>query len=425
MFAALTARLLKIAAGIAFEKPEGADMREHSTPKQTRACGTAAASLPVLLLTLLIGTTVRADAPVTFGDPVTGLAPTELVRFVDGRDEFEEEETPEEGLGPVFNAVSCAACHSSPAIGGDSNILETRFGRMDGEKFDPMAYKGGSLIQTDGIDMQDCRGEDVPKEATIVAKRKSTPLFGLGLVDHVPDATLQQLAKNQQRTAPAVAGKVSIVRDAASGQLRVGRFGWKAQVATLLTFSADAYLNEMGITSPIFPTENAPGGDVAVLDRCDRVPGVEDDGSGVAAFADFMTMLAPPPRGSITAAAAKGARVFERIGCAICHVPQLTTGRSAIAALDRVTFAPFSDFLLHDMGALGDGIEQGAASRTEMRTAPLWGLRVRSRFLHDGRASTLQAAIREHAGQASAARAAFDALGKGDAADLIAFLGSL
>ena len=192
-----------------------------------------------------------------------------------------------------------------------------------------------------------------------------------------------------------------------------------------MTFSADAYLNEMGITSPIFPTENAPGGDVAALDRCDRVPGLEDDGSGVAAFADFMTMLAPPPRGSITPGAQKGALVFEHAECAICHVPQLTTGPSPIAALDSVTFAPFSDFLLHDMAGLGDGIEQGAAGRTEMRTAPLWGLRVRSRFLHDGRASTPEAAIREHAGQGSAARAAFEALSKADAADLIAFLRSL
>lgn len=400
-------------------------MRARRVRKQSSS-GTAAASAPIVVLMLLIGTTVRADAPVSFGDPVAGLAPTELVRFVDGRDEFEEEEAPEQGLGPVFNATSCVACHSSPVVGGDSNILETRFGGVVGKKFDPMADAGGSLIQTDGIDPKNgCVGETVPDEATVVAKRKSTPLFGLGLVDHVPDATLQQLARDQQRTAPAVAGKASIVRDAASGQQRVGRFGWKAQVATLLTFSADAYLNEMGITSPIFPTENAPGGDVALLERCDRVAGLEDDGTGVAAFADFMTMLAPPPRGSITPGAEKGALVFERIGCAICHVPQLTTGPSAIAALDRVTFAPFSDFLLHDMGALGDGIEQGPASGREMRTAPLWGLRARTRFLHDARASTLETAIREHAGQASAARGAFEALSKADAADLIAFLRSL
>jgi CxxC motif-containing protein (DUF1111 family) len=385
--------------------------------------GTAVVGIHFLVLTVLVSSTVRADSPVKFGDPVVGLTAAELVRFVDGRDEFEEEETPEQGLGPVFNATSCAKCHASPAVGGDSNILETRFGGLIGKKFDPMLNAGGSLIQTDGSDpAHGCVGETVPPDATIVAKRKSTPLFGLGLVDHVPDATLQQLAKDQPR---AVAGRPSMVRDATSGQLRVGRFGWKAQQATLVTFAADAYLNEMGITSPVFPNDNAPGGDTAMLDECDKVPGLEDDGSGVAAFADFMTMLAPPPRGATSRGAENGAAIFTRIGCATCHVPQLTTGPSAIAALNNVTFAPFSDFLLHDMGALGDGIEQNTASGREMKTAPLWGLRARTRYLHDARASTLEGAIREHDGQGSAARAAFDALGKGDAADLIAFLRTL
>jgi CxxC motif-containing protein (DUF1111 family) len=222
-----------------------------------------------------------------------------------------------------------------------------------------------------------------------------------------------------------VAGEASIVVDAASGLQRVGRFGWKAQVATLLTFAADAYLNEMGITSPIFPKENPPGGDTAALEQCDKVADPEDDGTGVAAFTDFMTMLAPPPRGAISTEAERGASVFDRVGCAICHVPQLTTGPSKIGSLSNITFAPFSDFLLHDMGALGDRIEQGAATGQQMRTAPLWGLGVRTRFLHDARASTLEGAIQEHAGQGSAAAKAFGELSKKDAHDLIAFLRSL
>lgn len=401
-------------------------MREQKMRKQQRSRGTTTASMAMLVLTLLIGASAGADAPISFGDPMARLTPTELTLFTAGRDEFRENEEAEDGLGPVFNNTSCAACHSAPVVGGDSNILETRFGRMDGKKFDPMTYAGGSLLQTDGIDpAHGCGGEVVPAAATIVAKRKTTPLFGLGLVDHIPDAVLQQLARQQQRTAPGLAGEASIVRDAATGRLRVGRFGWKAQVATLLTFSADAYLNEMGITSPIFPDENAPGGDATAVDRCDKVAGLEDDGTGIAAFTDFMTMLAPPPRGAITPGAERGAVVFERAGCAICHVPQLTTGPSKIAALDGVTFAPFSDFLLHDMGSLGDGIEQGAASGRQMRTAPLWGLRARTRFLHDARASTLEEAILAHAGQGSDARGAFEALSKTDAADLIAFLRSL
>jgi CxxC motif-containing protein (DUF1111 family) len=402
-------------------------MQEHSMRRSERPRSTARVHATALALALVaVAAGAGADAPVKFGDPFAALTATELIRFTAGLDDFKEVEEAADGLGPVFNGVSCAACHSNPVVGGDSNILETRFGRMDGKKFDPMTDAGGSLIQTDGIDpAHGCIGETVPAGATVIAKRKTTPLFGLGLVDHVPDATLQQLAKDQKRTAPRVAGQASLVRDAATGLMRVGRFGWKAQVATLLTFSADAYLNEMGITSPIFPNENAPGGDTSLLNTCDQVATLEDDGTGVAAFTDFMTMLAPPPRGAITPGAEGGAVVFARIGCAICHVPALTTGASSIAALNKVTFAPYSDFLLHDMGALGDGIEQGPASGKQMKTAPLWGLRVRTRFLHDARATTLEDAIRAHDGQGAAARDAFSTLGKADANDLIAFLRSL
>ena len=394
-------------------------MHGAGTPKQ-------AGITAIFFVTLSIAATVGADAPIKLGDPIARLAPTELDRFVAGLEDFEEVEAPEDGLGPVFNNKSCIACHSSPAAGGDSNILETRFGSMDGTQFNPMSHAGGSLIQTDGLDARNgCPGETVPVGATIVAKRKSTPLFGLGLIDHVPDATLLALASAQQQATPNVAGTASIVTDAATGGQRVGRFGWKAQVATVLSFAADAYLNEMGITNPIFPAENAPGGDAAMLDRCDKVPGLEDDGTGVAALTDFMSMLAPPPRGPITPLVARGETVFKAVGCAICHEPTMTTGPSAIAALSEVTFAPFSDFLLHDMGKLGDGISQGAAGGQQMRTAPLWGLQARTRFLHDARSSTLESAIHEHDGQGSAARDAFEALSKSDARDLIAFLRSL
>src|SRR5690349_16645828 len=400
-------------------------MRERSGRRQ-RTRGAAAVSIAMPALTLLLTAIAGADAPIKYGDPVSGLTPTQLTLFTEGRNEFGQAEEADEGLGPVFNNTSCAACHSSPRVGGDSNIVETRFGRMDGTTFDPMASHGGSLLQVSGIDpTHGCPGETVPADATIRANRKTTPLFGLGLVDQVPDATLQQLAQNQRHTAPDVAGQASSVVDAASGRQRVGRFGWKAQVATLLTFSADAYLNEMGITSPIFPKDNAPNGDTAILDRCDKVASIEDDGSGVAAFTDFMTMLAPPPRGAMNTEAERGAQIFERIGCAVCHVPQLTTGASNIPALANVTFAPFSDFLLHDMGALGDGIVQGAASGRQMRTAPLWGLGTRNRYLHDARASRLEDAIQAHDGQGSTAAAAFLGLSKADEKDLIKFLQSL
>jgi len=151
----------------------------------------------------------------------------------------------------------------------------------------------------------------------------------------------------------------------------------------------------MGITNPLFPNENCPQGDCSLLSG-NPAPGLNDDGAGVEAFANFMTLLAPPPRGLITNDVAAGEVIFMSLGCANCHVPALQTGSRAVKALAHQTFFPFSDFLLHDMGNLGDGIEQGQATRRAMRTAPLWGLReISARIawsmvvLHDGRASTM------------------------------------
>jgi CxxC motif-containing protein (DUF1111 family) len=400
-------------------------MQESST-RQHRSRSRSFAPVVVLVVVVLFGASAAADSPAPFGAPMPGLTEVEQNRFEAGLDEFSEAEEADEGLGPVFNQTSCAACHSGPAVGGDSNVVETRFGRIVNGQFDPMESAGGSLIQTDGVDpAHGCRGERVPREATIVAQRKTTPLFGLGLVDHVPDGVFMLLAAQQRLRNPEQAGRPSIVQDAATGRRRIGRFGWKAQVATLVTFSADAYLNEMGITSPIFPKDNAPGGSARKLDQCDQVADVEDDGSGVAAFTDFMTMLAPPPRGPISPAVQRGEVVFQQIGCAVCHTPKLLTGPSPIRALSRVTFEPFSDYLLHDMGSLGDGIVQGTAGGRQMKTAALWGLRMRTRYLHDARATTLEQAIRAHDGQGAAARDAFRALGRTETSDLLAFLRSL
>jgi hypothetical protein len=151
----------------------------------------------------------------------------------------------------------------------------------------------------------------------------------------------------------------------------------------------------------------------------------DPDNDDIAAFFNFMSLLAPPPRVGHTSATKSGAKTFVSIGCANCHLPVLQTGPSAIAALNNVTFFPYSDFLLHDMGSLGDGIAQSRAGPTEMRTAPLWGARVMTRFLHDGRATTLSQALLAHAGQGLAARNQFARLNKTDQSNLIAFLNSL
>jgi CxxC motif-containing protein (DUF1111 family) len=370
--------------------------------------------------------TASAPPPSSFGEPLPGLTADERDRFNIGRDDFEEEETVADGLGPVFNDTSCAVCHSNPAVGGDSNTVETRIGRISQDKFDPMTAYGGPLIQSQGIASGGpCSGETVPPEADYVADRKTTPLFGLGLVDNVPDDMFKQIAKSQQKHAPAVAGTPHMVTDVASGKVKVGRFGWKAQIATLRTFSGDAYLNEMGITNLIFPKENAPQGDASQLASCDAVKGLEDDGEGVEAFTDFMTFLGAPPRGPITSPVQAGEEIFHEIGCALCHYPTLETGPNTIIALDQVTFHPFSDFLLHDMGDLGDSIEQGQAKGSQMRTAPLWGRRVRKRFLHDGRADTIEEAILAHDGQGQGARKLFQDLSSSDLQALIKFLKSL
>jgi len=380
-----------------------------------------------LALTLVVTTIAGSSTSSLFGDPLPGLTDQELALFEAGKDEFQDVETVENGLGPVFNEASCTSCHSDPVVGGGSARLETRFGRLkpDGS-FDPMVEFGGSLLQDHGIGKvgsYDYNAERVPVEATIIARRRTTPLFGLGLLDAVPDATFEALARMQARSTPETVGRPNTVTDLAN-KVAVGKFGWKAQVPTLLQFAADAYLNEMGITSPFFPNENCPQGDCSLLTG-NPAPGLNDDGAGVEAFANFMTLLAPPPRGPITKDVAAGEVIFMSLGCASCHVPELKTGSHPVKALAHQTFFPFSDFLLHDMGNLGDGIEQGQATGPEMRTAPLWGLREIKRFLHDGRATTIDQAIRAHDGQGAASRDAFNGLPPDSKSKLRSFLNSL
>jgi len=392
---------------------------------------TAAAATVVAMICLAAA--ARGD----FGDPLPGVTAAERDAFGNGRIAFATAETPAEGLGPVFNDVSCVACHLGPgsAVGGNTTRTETRFGRSVNGLFDPLAALGGSLIQSQGIGKDGvlkphgCAsvrfvGETVPSAATVQAQRRTTPLFGLGLVDATPDSTFQQLAADEARSTPATAGITnSVARVEAQQQNLIGRFGWKAQNATLHVFAGDAYLNEMGITNPTFPDENCPQGDCSNL-VCLAAPEPNDDGDDVDAFTDFMSLLAPPPPGPAPPDGA-GQATFKRIGCADCHTQTLTTGPNASAALDRVMFHPYSDFLLHDMGTLGDGITQGNATGTLMRTAPLWGLRTQATLLHDGRATTVTDAIHAHAGQGAAARAAFDALNATQQSKLLAFLASL
>ena len=366
-------------------------------------------------------------AGTAFGDPLPGLSATQLADFANGEDAFEEEDTAASGLGPIFNNVSCVACHSVPATGGGSTILETRFGRTVNGHFDPLTLRGGSLLQQSAIDP--LVQEFIPHFANVTAQRQTTPLFGLGLIEAISDRTIVGNALGHK--PDGVTGHAAMVQDVATGQTRVGRFGWKAQVATILTFSGDAYLNEVGITNRLFPTENAPNGNTALLAQYDTVADPEDTTDPVTGkadidlFTDFMRFLAPPPQLPFTQAARAGEGVFAQIGCATCHQPSMFTAPSQIAALDQKEVRLYSDLLLHDMGALGDGIEQGPAGATEMRTAPLWGLRVRTTLLHDGRATTVDKAIKQHDGEGAVARDRYVRLPPTPQNQLLEFLKSI
>ena len=370
------------------------------------------------------------SASTMLGNPFANLTAAELALFNTGKVEFEGVETIDEGLGPVFNEASCASCHNGP-VGGTTGRTETRFGRVVNGTFDPMTELGGSLIQDKGIGLvatpagsHTFIGEVVPTEAGVTTRRITTQLFGLGLVDAVPDEELLRLARFEAVTSPTTAGTPSMTTEIRTGLTRVGRFGWKAQVPTLHQFSGDAYLNEMGITNPEFPSENCPQGDCSALAFNPR-PDLNDDGSGVTKFTDFMTLLAPPPRGTRSLQVLEGGGIFATIGCANCHTPALVTGSSPVAAVSKKVFQPFSDFLLQDMGDLGDGIAQGSASGRQMRTAPLWAVRTRSLLLHDGRATSLDGAILAHDGQGKPARDRFLRLAPGARFVLLQFLRSL
>lgn len=396
--------------------------------------------VPILLLACAIGADRRImarsfDEP-DFGSPLPGLTAAQRQRFIDGKEAFERVETDADGIGPVFNGRSCAECHGSPATGGGSSVLSTRFGTIANGVFDPLLEFGGPTLQSQGslgLLGYQFAGEVIPAQATIVARRRATALFGFGLVDAVPDADFHTAADLQAQRTPLTAGRPNLVRNLQSGAQVVGRFGWKAGRANLFDFSADAYKDEMGITVPGFVAdedgrliseENPPQGNLALLAFNLLGDPNEPENDDVHAFNDFLTFLSPPPRRKLSASALRGEAIFHQIGCADCHQPTLRTGPNSVQALHMVEFNPYSDFLLHDMGSLGDGIEQGRATGREMRTAPLWGLRKLPFFLHDGRARNVFEAILLHDGQGRAARDRFAAFRRKSAEreDLLAFL---
>ncbi len=369
----------------------------------------------------------RASRP---GDPLAGITPKEFEEFRLGLDDFTEVETSEEGLGPAFNGASCAVCHSVPAIGGSGVMLETRAGYKDADgTFRGLNADGDTLIHLFSTPTHQCQ-PTIPDDVTVIARRAPMPLFGAGLVEAIPDETILALEDPHDRNRDGVSGRAALITDLATGERRIGRFGWKAQHATLIAFGADAYRNEMGITNDIFPRESLFGIADDILQRCDPTPEPEDirerstGRRGIDNFEAFMRFLAPVPRSHSDENTREGERLFSAIGCETCHVPALTTGPSASPAFNRQIVPLFSDLLLHDVGT-GDGIRQGAGEPNEIRTPALWGLRFRRPLLHDGSAATIGEAIVRHRNEADRARRGYESLSPDGQQRLIAFLRSL
>jgi CxxC motif-containing protein (DUF1111 family) len=357
-----------------------------------------------------------------------------LRSFNDNRFIFEEAENIQDGLGPTYNAQSCRECHQNVVTGGASQVAELRSGRTeDGQFFESL---GGTLIHSRATHPNIV--EQITPEDNTLTFRISTNTLGNGFVESVANSTLLAIRDKQPEAMRGTAVMVPVLE--AGSKARIGRFGWKSQHASLVSFSADAYLNEMGITNPLFPEENTSNGRyVGYGSEYDPVPELEDDGVDVVAFADFMRSTKAPSRGPITVDVSAGETLFNKIGCAICHTPSITTARAGTKinggeftvpkALGNKIIHPYSDFLLHDIGT-GDGIPvlplpEYASTANQMRTAPLWALRTRNRLMHDGLSMTKQDAIQRHAGQAAEVTRKYNALSNTEKNQLLAFLESL
>jgi len=390
---------------------------------------------------------ITAQPPVAA--PLNDLTPDELDRFLVGREAFVRDLAVEDGLGPIFNQTACGDCHLNP-VGATGTQVVVRAGLLTKGGFDPLEEIGGSLFQLFAIS-EEC-AEDIPQGPDIIqTDRVTNGMTGYGLVEAIEDCDILAVKDAQDPSVMGVAHMVDAfeanpVGEPCPGETqRVGRFGWKAQVPTLLTFSADASLNEMGLTNRFLPNENDPNGiNPPELEDCDFVADPEDSvamGNGVdrefidvvTDFQRFMTQPPQTPKSGMT-----GEPIFNSIGCAECHHKTYTTSNdpSLETAIRNKVINPYSDFLLHDMGLNGDGIPQGDAGANELKTPPLWALKQRPALWHDGRfgsggfAVIVTDAIAEHEAlfsQGTAAAQAFfgPGLTDEDRAAVILFLGSL
>ncbi|MFY9560738.1 MAG: di-heme oxidoredictase family protein [Terriglobales bacterium] len=365
--------------------------------------------------------------------------------FANDQAQFEEEEGIDRGIGPVYNARSCADCHQNPVTGGGSQVAELRVGHLDanGTFVSPtlLINRGQDSIPNRSLanDRAVCpeAQERVPASENIRTFRMSLSILGDGFVEAIDDTTLQNLAAQQSALSKGkIHGEFIQVPVLEAGVLRGGRFGWKNQHASLLSFSSDAYLNEQGISNRFNPI------DTTTVCKTDTDPEDHPDELGMDDIDHFVTFIrgtmAPPVDDILLATpdAQAGQQIFTQIGCAICHVASITTAPTGTVinggtfvvpdALGGKVIHPYGDFLLHDIGT-GDGIVQNGPADTmnKLRTVPLWGLRTRDRLMHDGASASREQAILRHKGEASVTRNKFVNLTPQQKSQLLTFLDSL
>ena len=353
--------------------------------------------------------TPRSDvrAQTMLGDPIPNLTSTEMTIFGGGFQSFIHIWAPVQGLGPVFTQDNCSTCHANPVIGGNSNLMSTFFGTINTDgTFNPLTNEGGMFLQpkSNQIFKPNCilKGEKVPADATIVAVHQPPQVFGMGLLDNIPDA---QITANAVDKGMGVHGTANMVLDQ-NNKLKVGRFGLKAQFATLEQITASALQHDIGVTNPLFPTEDLPSGQ-PIPPNCSVKTQPNDDGSMMLDGYHYVLYLAPNTPGAVNT---NGLNKFNQVGCNLCHLSPSSTGKAAFTtkasvivpvifkgmtleskALEQQPVNPYSDLLLHDMGSmLQDGLPLGLATGSMFRTTPLWGLSSRisdgNGLLHDGRA---------------------------------------
>jgi CxxC motif-containing protein (DUF1111 family) len=381
----------------------------------------------------LLLTEAPADADV-FDAPLPGLTAEEGAAFARGDAEFERRFAPSSGLGPIFNDVSCAACHSGDGRGRIDNALR-RIGSAD-DGF--LRALGGPQIQDRAI--AGAVAERLPAGAA-VSLRLPPPVFGAGLIEAIPESAILANADPGDADGDGISGRANWVTAAGyvpgveiggGAAPRLGRFGRKGQVSNLVEQVVEAYHQDIGITSEFIPVENRNPLSGVPVEAVDRAGDPEITTATVQAVVHYLRTLAPPAPGADTERRREGRALFASVGCAACHTPVLRTGPSPIAALAGKDVELYSDLLLHDLGdALADGRPDGQATGREWRTTPLWGLRLMRRFLggdaflmHDGRAGSVEEAILLHGGEGARARDAFVALPEAQRRALLDFVES-